>query len=33
MAIRKKGRSLAEARRAIDAKYRGVSTPTPFPKE
>jgi hypothetical protein len=33
MAVRKKGRSLAEARRAVDAKYRGTPTPTPLPKE
>jgi hypothetical protein len=33
MAARRRGRSLAEARRAIDAKYRGEPTPTPFPKD
>jgi hypothetical protein len=33
MAVRKRGRSLIEARRAVDAKYRGKPTPTPFPKE
>jgi hypothetical protein len=26
------GKSLPDVRRAIDAKYRGTPTPTPYPK-
>jgi hypothetical protein len=32
MTMRGDGTSLVEVRRAIDAKYRGTPTPTPFPK-
>ena len=30
--MRGQGKSLADVRRAIDAKYRGTPTPTPYPK-
>jgi hypothetical protein len=29
--MRGQGKSLLEARRAIDAKYQGTPTPTPYP--
>jgi hypothetical protein len=31
--MRGQGKSLVDVRRAIDAKYRGAPTPTPYPKE
>ena len=30
--MRNQGKALIEVRRAIDAKYRGTPTPTPYPK-
>jgi hypothetical protein len=30
--MRKQGKPLVEIRRVIDGKYRGVPTPTPYPK-
>jgi len=30
--MRAEGRPLAEVRRAIDGKYQGTPTPTPYPK-
>jgi len=32
MDMRGAGKSLVETRRAIDGKYRGTPTPTPYPK-
>jgi hypothetical protein len=32
MTMRAAGKSLIDVRRAIDAKYRGTPTPTPYPK-
>jgi hypothetical protein len=32
MAMRGAGKPLAEVRKTIDGKYRGTSTPTPYPK-
>jgi hypothetical protein len=31
-ALRGQGKSLPDVRRAIDAKYEGTPTPTPYPK-
>jgi hypothetical protein len=30
--MRSEGKSLLEVRHAIDAKFRGTPTPTPYPK-
>jgi hypothetical protein len=30
--MRSEGKSLAEIRRAVDSKYRGTPTPTPYPR-
>lgn len=30
--MRSRGKGLVEVRRVIDSKYRGVPTPTPYPK-
>jgi hypothetical protein len=32
MTMRAAGKPLAEVRKAIDGKYHGVPTPTPYPK-
>jgi hypothetical protein len=32
MAMRSAGKPLSEVRKAIDAKYHGVPTPTPYPR-
>jgi hypothetical protein len=32
MMMRQAGKPLLEVRRAIDGKYRGTPTPTPYPK-
>jgi len=32
MAMREAGKPLVEVRKAIDAKYRGIRTPTPYPR-
>ncbi len=32
MAMRGQGKPLLDVRRAIDAKYHGIPTPTPYPQ-
>jgi hypothetical protein len=32
MTMRASGKSLLDVRRAIDAKYQGTPTPTPYPR-